>query len=96
MIEYDGYTKEEIKRLIQNNQNLGQAQERMEQLRSELFAVGMQHLSEGTWIEDKGYDKRDHFYTCSECGRSINIICGESLADYPYCHCGADMRGEQK
>jgi hypothetical protein len=46
----------------------------------------------GRWIESKGYDDRDHFYTCSECGRSINLICGATLADYPYCHCGAKMQ----
>ena len=45
----------------------------------------------GRWIESTGYDDRDHFYSCSECGRSINLICGAKLADYPYCHCGAKM-----
>ena len=46
----------------------------------------------GEWIENKGKDIRDHFYTCSICGRTINVICGETLADYLFCHCGADMR----
>lgn len=45
----------------------------------------------GKWIRLKGYDDRDNFYTCSECGRAINVICGETLDDYPYCHCGAKM-----
>jgi hypothetical protein len=45
----------------------------------------------GRWIESTGHDDRDHFYTCSECGRNINLICGAKLADYPYCHCGAKM-----
>lgn len=45
----------------------------------------------GMWIKSEGYDKRDDFYTCSECGRTINVICGETLADYPYCHCGSKM-----
>jgi len=49
----------------------------------------------GEWIENKGKDIRDHFYTCSICGRTINVICGETLKDYPFCHCGADMRGEE-
>ena len=49
----------------------------------------------GHWIESKGYDDRDHFYTCSECGRNINLICGATLADYPYCHCGAKMEVEE-
>ena len=48
----------------------------------------------GKWIKDDCYDKRDNFYHCSECGRVINIICGEDLSDYPFCHCGADMGKE--
>ncbi|MBO6215542.1 MAG: hypothetical protein J6N76_08400, partial [Lachnospiraceae bacterium] len=51
----------------------------------------------GKWLENKGKDLRDCFYTCSQCGRAINVICGETLADYPFCHCGADMRkGKEK
>ena len=49
----------------------------------------------GKWIKLDSYDRRDHFYACSECGRLINIICNAHLEDYPFCHCGADMRGEQ-
>ena len=30
-------------------------------------------------------------YKCSECGRLIAIL-PSKLADYPFCHCGADMR----
>ena len=30
-------------------------------------------------------------YKCSECGRMIAIL-PSKLADYPFCHCGADMR----
>lgn len=46
----------------------------------------------GRWIKSTGYDDRDHFYSCSECGRNINLICGAKLADYPYCHCGAKIQ----
>ena len=49
----------------------------------------------GEWIKRDSYDRRDNFYTCSECGRVINIISNAHLEDYPFCHCGADMRGEQ-
>lgn len=45
----------------------------------------------GRWIESTGQDDIGHFYTCSECGRYINLVCGAKLADYPYCHCGAKM-----
>ena len=30
-------------------------------------------------------------YKCSECGRTITIL-PSKLSDYPFCHCGADMR----
>lgn len=42
-------------------------------------------------------------YHCSECGRSIVYIPNSVdpdettfLAKYPFCHCGADMRGEEE
>lgn len=35
-------------------------------------------------------------YECSECGRKIDIWQSETLLDYPYCHCGAKMDGENK
>ena len=37
-------------------------------------------------------------YKCSECGRFIltESVDGRKLKDYPYCHCGADMRGGEK
>lgn len=46
----------------------------------------------GHWIRRTGaFDKRDNFYCCSECNRTINIICGDKISNYPYCHCGAKM-----
>lgn len=34
-------------------------------------------------------------YKCSECGRTVRDDTGYDVAkDYPFCHCGADMRGE--
>lgn len=50
----------------------------------------------GRWIE---IASSNHTYKCSECGRLlINITDGKNnvAKNYPYCHCGADMRGEQK
>lgn len=37
-------------------------------------------------------------YKCSECGRFIltESVDGRKLKDYPYCHCGADMRGGEE
>ncbi len=46
MIEYDGYTEEEIKSLSQNNQDLGRAQERMERLKYQLFMTKVQQVND--------------------------------------------------
>ena len=36
-------------------------------------------------------------YQCSECGRFIltESINRRKLEDFPYCHCGAEMRGSE-
>lgn len=47
----------------------------------------------GEWIkEDNG--KTTDIYRCSICGRSILLCKNADLSKYPFCHCGADMRGE--
>lgn len=33
-------------------------------------------------------------YRCSVCGREIMSATKVNIEKYPYCHCGADMRGE--
>ena len=50
----------------------------------------------GRWIE---LTNTNHTYVCSVCGRMlVNITDGKNnvAKTYPYCHCGADMRGEQE
>ena len=49
----------------------------------------------GKWIEkEKGIHVTS--YRCSECGRTVMDDTGYDVsADYPFCNCGADMRGEQ-
>lgn len=47
----------------------------------------------GRWLETTS---RNHTYKCSVCGRLlVNITDGKNnvAKNYPYCHCGADMRG---
>jgi len=47
------------------------------------------------WIkEDNG--KTTDLYRCSICGRSIMLCKNADLTNYPFCHCGADMRGGRK
>lgn len=52
---------------------------------------------QGEWIMQR-HDLDGQFYTCSICGRMIRVSPyvedNETLKDYPFCHCGADMRGK--
>lgn len=44
----------------------------------------------GKWIYEY-----DDFYKCSLCGRGICTNWeNDPTKDFPFCHCGADMRGE--
>lgn len=59
-----------------------------------LEAIGNGKLYEerpkGKWISDRC----GHFYKCSICGREIETEAFETPErNYPFCHCGADMRG---
>ena len=47
----------------------------------------------GKWIEFPNHTA----YKCSECGRIIQTADGRKNVSkhYPFCHCGADMRGER-
>ncbi len=57
-------------------------------------AADVQEVRHGKWVHCIGNrDPRDDFYECSICGRTINLICGNKITDYPYCHCGAKMDG---
>ena len=47
---------------------------------------------QGEWILQYR-DCGDEYYTCSICERAIEVENGLSLKDFPYCHCGAKMKG---
>ena len=49
----------------------------------------------GEWIElQRGIHVTD--YKCSCCGRTVRDDTGYDVSkDYPFCHCGADMRGDE-
>lgn len=50
----------------------------------------------GKWIE---LSNSNHNYICSLCGRMlVGVTDGKNMVakNYPFCHCGADMRGEQE
>ena len=61
-----------------------------------LYNAGYRKQSEGEWIYDFTLDD-DDFYVCSVCGRVevVNGLCSERspAIHYPYCNCGAKMKG---
>lgn len=62
---------------------------------SEHLPSAQPERQKGEWIEISSIS---HTYKCSECGRLlVNVTDGKNNVSkhYPYCHCGADMRGEQ-
>lgn len=66
--------------------------ELLEFIRSFPSSTIEQEQRKGTWVVvDKGM--RVTKYKCSECGRIVIDDSGYDAAkDYPFCHCGADMR----
>ena len=58
--------------------------------------IDSQGGKKGEWLE---LTNTNHSYVCSVCGRMlVNITDGKNMVTkkYPFCHCGADMRGEQE
>ena len=71
--------------------------ERMERDKSILMSLPsvQPERKTGRWIAITSWNNT---YKCSVCGRLlVNITDGKNKVakNYPYCHCGADMRGEQ-
>lgn len=59
-------------------------------------APTIEERKSGKWII-KNTNSRVTTYKCSECGRIVRDDTGYDVSkDYPYCHCGADLRGKQK
>lgn len=57
-------------------------------------APTIEERKRGVWIE---LTNTNHSYICSVCGRMlVNIADGKNTVtkNYPFCHCGADMRGD--
>ena len=46
---------------------------------------------QGEWIKEPNGRTTD-IYRCSVCKRSIMLCKGADLTNYPFCHCGVDMR----
>ena len=76
------YIKEDILQIIKENFDIGYE-----------MAKNKYKRPKGEWIEtQRGIHITD--YKCSCCGRTVRDDTGYDMAsDYPFCHCGADMRG---
>ena len=78
-----------------------QLQEIVDQAKAEVLASI--ERPQGKWIKEDDEHLKG-WYRCSECGRRVEDLTDDvvihagcedyTIADiYPYCHCGADMRG---
>ena len=47
----------------------------------------------GKWIKQE--NKKTEFF-CSECGRMIDTKPFTRTDNFPFCHCGTDMRGDKE
>ena len=59
-------------------------------------AQTIEERKKGEWLE---LTNTNHTYVCSVCGRMlVNITDGKNnvAKNYPYCHCGADMRKREE
>jgi hypothetical protein len=56
------------------------------------YERGKNERPQGEWIPLFAHN----IYKCSECERTIGLTTDETLSDYPFCHCGADMRGDKE
>ena len=51
----------------------------------------------GRWIKKTIKKKIENDYSCSECGRHVSVMRGYDVRMvYPFCHCGAEMEGQDE
>jgi len=55
------------------------------------YEEGKNDRPKGKWLTIEDRNGEVVLAECSKCGRTVNVACGKTLADYPFCHCGADM-----
>ena len=88
-------TKEEAAKRIRDDLRLHHdylSGEYRKALNMAVDALEQPERKKGRWIE---ISLSNHTYKCSVCGRLlVNITDGKNnvAKNYPYCHCGADMR----
>ena len=58
-----------------------------------ITAMKLYSRPQGEWLKS---EKGKTIFFCSECGREINTKPFTRPDNFPFCHCGADMRGEKE
>lgn len=59
-----------------------------------LISDGVTVRERGRWEQVQRWATKAK-YRCSVCGREIMSAVTVNIEKYPFCHCGADMRGEE-
>lgn len=78
------------------NGNIADDDIKLNQITDLVYAIqGVEERKQGEWIKDYDNSALDGLYHCSVCSRKLWVSHDETLADYPFCHCGADMRGSK-
>lgn len=96
----DAIKKKDVRKLIDEDaliKKLELLQGAVDQILCEVRdAPTIEEQKTGTWIISNTNSKVTT-YKCSECERIVHDDTGYDVSkDYPYCHCGSDMRGKQK
>lgn len=75
---------------------LGDIEEVREALLMAISVLSDKERPQGEWVQVTPYNLEEQIFICSRCHRDIKISkssIGLLYIKYPFCHCGADMRG---
>ena len=67
----------------------------LEKIKENYSLMKLDERKKGKWIKEYDNSVLDGLYHCSVCGRQLWIHSKESVSDYPYCHCGAEMKHDE-
>ena len=74
------------------NGNIADDDIKLDQITDLVYGIqGVEERKQGEWIFHEE-NSASSSYRCSVCNRLINVLWSEELSDYPYCHCGAEMK----
>lgn len=70
---------------------------KMEEIRQAYDKMKVMKRPQGAWIKITNDGIMPIEYMCNICGRTVKSYYEEYLIEkvYPFCHCGADMRGTE-